>query len=76
MISLMEYKRNAKLGREASEVGSVVKNSPANTGCRRCSFHPWVRESPQRRKWQANPHGVAWRTPWTEEAGMLPSMEL
>ena len=30
MISLVEYKRNAKLGKEASEVGSVVKNSPAN----------------------------------------------
>ena len=33
--------------------GAVVKNPPANKRrCRRCSFDPWVRKIPWRRKWQ------------------------
>ena len=33
--------------------GAVVKSPPANKRrCRKCSFDPWVRKIPWRRKWQ------------------------
>ena len=35
--------------------GSVVKNPPANVGDAGDRFHPWVSETPWRRKWQPTP---------------------
>ena len=40
---------------------------------RRHRFNPWVGKIPWRRKWQPTPI-LAWRFPWTEEPGRLPSM--
>ena len=33
----------------------VIKNLPANAGDMRCSFNPWVRKIPWRRKWLLTP---------------------
>ena len=37
----------------ASQVALVVKNPPANAGCKRRRFDPWVRKILWNRKWQA-----------------------
>ena len=37
-------------------------------------FDPWVRKSPWRSKQQPTPGILAWRIPWTEKPGWLPSM--
>ena len=42
--------------------------------CRRCSFAPWVRKIPWRRKWQPTPVFLPGEFPWTEELGGLQSM--
>ena len=39
--------------------------------CRRCRFHPWVRNIPWRREWQPI---LPWEIPWTEEPGGLQFM--
>ena len=41
--------------------------------CRRHGFDPWSGKIPLR-KWQTHCSIVAWRTPWTEEPGLLQSM--
>ena len=39
--------------KQSSQVVLVAKNPPANCRrCERCGFHPWVRKTPWRRKWQ------------------------
>ena len=40
---------------------------------RRLGFDPWVRKIPWRKKWQPT---LAWKIPWTEEPGGLPSTGL
>ena len=42
--------------------------------CRRRRFHPWVKKSPWRRKWQPTPVFLPGKIPWTEEPGRLQSM--
>ena len=45
----------------------LVAQAVKNLQYRRHRFNPWVRKIPWRRKWQ--PSILAWKIPWTEEAG-------
>ena len=42
--------------------------------CRRPELDPWVRKIPWRRAWQPTQVFLPRESPWTEEAGRLPSM--
>ena len=40
---------------------------------RRCRFDPWVREDPLEKEMATQSSSLAWRVPWAEEPGGLPS---
>ena len=58
--------------RRASQVGLVLKNSPANAGDMRLSS--WVRKIPLEEDMATYSSILAWRMPWTEEPGGLQSV--
>ena len=58
----------------ASQVALVVKNPPANTGDLRDVVQPLSREDPLEEDTATHSSILAWRIPWTEEPGELPSM--
>ena len=51
------------------------KESTCNAGDAGDRLDPWVRKIPWRRTWQPT-NILAWKIPWTEEAGRLQSMQL
>ena len=55
--------------RRASQVGLVLKNSPANAGDMRLSS--WVRKIPLEEDMATHYSILAWSIPWTEEPGGL-----
>ena len=52
----------------------MVKNPPANAESKRLRFDPRVEKIPWMRAWHSSI--LAWRNPWTEEAGGLQSIGL
>ena len=50
----------------------MVKKLPA---IMRPGFDPWVRKIPLEKGMATHSRMLAWRIPWTEEPGGLPSME-
>ena len=55
----------------ASLVTQMVKNLPA---VQETLFHPWVQEDSLEKGLSTHSSVLAWRIPWTEEAGGLQSM--
>ena len=53
--------------------GSVVKNLPANA---EMYIKPWARKIPWRRKWQSPSSILYGKMQWTEEPGMLHSVDV
>ena len=51
--------------------GSVVKNPPAKVGD--AGFDSWVKGEPLQEEMATLSSIIAWRIPWTEEPGRLPS---
>ena len=58
----------------ASQAGLVVKNLPANSGDKRDMSLITGRKDPLEKEMAAHSSPLAWRIPWTEEPGGLPSM--
>ena len=55
--------------------GSVVKNLPAKTGYTRdAGSIPWLSKIPGKQEMATHFSVLAWKIPWTEESGRLPSM--
>ena len=55
--------------------GSVVKNLPAKTGhTRDAGSIPWLSKIPGKQEMATHFSVLAWKIPWTEESGRLPSM--
>ena len=42
--------------------------------CRRCGFNPWLEKIPLEEEMAAHSSILAWKIPWREEPGGLPSM--
>ena len=57
-----------------SQVALVVKNAPANAGDIRDVVRSLDQEDPLEEGMAAHSSVLAWRIPWTEEAGGLQSM--
>ena len=66
---IFTYRQTRALLWGASQMVLVVKNPPANTG------EMWVqslgREDPLKEEMATHSSIIAWRIPWTEEAGRL-----
>ena len=58
----------------AFQVELVVKNSPASAGDVRDAGSSLVLEDPLEKEMATHSRILAWRIPWTEEPGGLPSM--
>ena len=58
----------------AFQVPLVVKNPPAHTGDTKGGFDPRVGTIPLVKEVATHSSILAWRMPWTEEAGGLQSM--
>ena len=54
--------------------GSVVKNSPAKQGPKETWLRSLGQEDPLEEEMATHSSIFAWRIPWTEEPGGLPSM--
>ena len=64
----------ATLQLEGFPVGTSGKEYSGQ--CRRHErrgFNPWIGTTPWKRAWKPIPVILAWRSPWTEESGGLPS---
>ena len=53
--------------------GLLVKNLPTVLQCGRPGFDPWVREDPLEKEMATQSSSLAWRVPWAEDPGGLPS---
>ena len=56
----------------ASLVAQMVKNLPA---MQETGFDPWISKIPLEKGMATHSSTLAWRIPWTEQPGGLPSME-
>ena len=61
---------------EASQEAPVVKNPPASAGAIRDLVQPLGQEDPLEEDMATHSSILARRIPWTEETGVLQSMEL
>ena len=60
----------------ASQVALMVKNPTASPGDKIFGFDPWIGKIPWKTAWKPTSVNLAWRIPWTEEAGGLQSKGL
>jgi len=61
---------------EASLVGQLVKNPPANAGMQETWFQSPSQEDPLEKEMGTLPSTLIWKFPWTEETSGLQSMGL